>query len=205
VAGWGFWSVSTAAGDAAFGESGIDIGLAPLPVARPMAASSCDPVGTKLNYHRAALVLRPEVGAVHNDLGMILIVKGRPETAIRHFWEAIRLDLTFALAHANLGVALHNNDGQADEAMSHLEQALRFDPESAATHINLGNISRLNDRLDDSLHYYKETLRLDPCRLCGPSRPAPASTGLAAGQSGVEDRVAQTQQRSGLAAHNLAN
>ncbi len=89
-----------------------------------------------LGYFRAALAVRPEVSAAHNNLGEALYAKDRREEAIGHFKEALRLDPNSIAAHISLGSALRT-EGRLEEAIDHFQQALRLDPKLAVAQVGL--------------------------------------------------------------------
>ncbi len=94
-----------------------------------------------LGYYRAALAVRPEVSAAHNNLGQVLYANARRAEAIGHLKEALRLDT---------------------EAIGHYNEALRLDPESIAAHINVGSVLGLRGRLEEAIDHFQQALRLDP-------------------------------------------
>ena len=92
-----------------------------------------------LGYCRAALAVRPQVSAAHNNLGHVLYSKGRRAEAIGHFKEALRLDPESIAAHISLGNAL-GTSGRLEEAIDHFQQALRLDPKLAIAQVGLSDI-----------------------------------------------------------------
>jgi tetratricopeptide (TPR) repeat protein len=89
-----------------------------------------------LGYCRAALAVRPEVSAAHNNLGVALFERGRWTEAIGYFKEALRLDPEIYAAHVNLGNAL-GNSGRMEESIDHYQQALRLNPSLALGPVGL--------------------------------------------------------------------
>jgi serine/threonine-protein kinase len=97
-----------------------------------------------LGYGRAALALRPDVSAAHNNVGSALYGKvgrakaiGQPKDALRleaeaidHFKEALRLDPNSISAHVSLSSVLVNS-GWLEAAVDHIQQALRLDGKMA--------------------------------------------------------------------------
>jgi tetratricopeptide (TPR) repeat protein len=63
-------------------------------------------------------------------LGLALVQLGRPQEAIGHYEQAVRLKPDFAEAHYNWGVALEQA-GRVQEAIGHYEQSLRIKPDFA--------------------------------------------------------------------------
>jgi serine/threonine-protein kinase len=114
-----------------------------------------------LGYYRAALALRPEAGAVHNNFGIALAKKGRLDEAIRHLEQALRLNPQYAAAHYNLATALRSK-GRLDEAITQYQQAVRIDPRFPLAHNGLGSALRARGRLDKAIDHYHTALRLAP-------------------------------------------
>jgi serine/threonine-protein kinase len=140
-----------------------------------------------LSYCRAALALRPKAGAVHNNLGVILLGKRRLDQAIDHFEQAIGLDPKLAAAHVNLGNALRAK-GQLDEAIGHFEQATRIDPDFFLPHANLGLALYEKGQVDAAISQLQQALELNPkltdvrhhlfaCRYAAACAAVAASTG----------------------------
>ena len=80
---------------------------------------------------------------------------------IAEFREAIRLKPDDALAHFNLGNALH---GSADVrgAIAAYREAIRLKPDYAAAHSNLGNALSSSGDVRGAIAAYREAIRLKP-------------------------------------------
>ena len=74
----------------------------------------------------------------HNNLGSALWRQGKPDEAMAHFAEAVRLKPDYAEAYNNLGIALWGQ-GKPDEAIVHFTEAVRIKPDYPKAHYNLGN------------------------------------------------------------------
>jgi serine/threonine-protein kinase len=127
-------------------------------------AGACHEAGrfdAALGYYRAALALRPQAGAVHNNLGAVLGNKGQTDEAIRHFRQALRIDPRYAAVHLNLAIALRIK-GRLEDAIGHCRQALRIEPKFALAHNGLGAAVQAKGRTDEAIAHYRDALRCDP-------------------------------------------
>jgi len=55
---------------------------------------------------REAIRIEPDFAEAHNDLGMMLVMRGKTEEGILEFREALRLKPKYAAANHNLSLAL---------------------------------------------------------------------------------------------------
>jgi tetratricopeptide (TPR) repeat protein len=90
-----------------------------------------------------------------------LALSGRPEEAIDHLQQAIRIDPQSSAAHNNLANVLQRR-GRLAEAIDHYREALRIDPGSAGTHNNLGTALKQMGRPLEGMQQYRQALRIDP-------------------------------------------
>jgi tetratricopeptide (TPR) repeat protein len=97
----------------------------------------------------------------HNNLGVVLKVKGDWDRAQEHFRLALQLDPGSAPAHCNLGV-MRAFRGDLAEATEHFQEALRLDPQCALAHYHLGVVLLGADRIDATHDTYQLALRNDP-------------------------------------------
>ncbi len=88
----------------------------------------------------------------HSSLGVALDERGRPEEAITHFRQALRVNPRLAHAENNWGIALAKQ-GRWEDAARHYEAALQIDPRSAEAHANLAlALGRLGRYADAQRH-----------------------------------------------------
>jgi len=88
--------------------------------------------------YRSVLARNPASWLAHDNLGVVLVQKGRPEEAVAHYREAIRLNPTYPEAYNNLGNLLAKG-GRFAEAEEAYAGALRARPSFAAAEYNWGN------------------------------------------------------------------
>ncbi len=78
--------------------------------------------------YRRILAIRPDVGEVHNDLGIVFAQQGDLAAATTCFLQAIALRPKLADAFFNLGNVLQNL-GRFGEAVQRYEQAIALRPD----------------------------------------------------------------------------
>ncbi len=113
-----------------------------------------------MHFH-AAVWLAPNVADAHSNLGLILLERGDPKTALVHCREAIRLRPSFVAAHINLGNVLQVL-GRQDEAEECFRAAIRLEPSTAAAHAGLAGVLEELGETSESLASLREALRHDP-------------------------------------------
>jgi tetratricopeptide (TPR) repeat protein len=96
----------------------------------------------------------------HSNLGNALAAQGRPEEAIAHYREAIRLKGNYSEAHNNLGAALAAQ-GNLDEAIAQYREAIRLQGNYSDAYYNLGAALAAQGKFDEAMAHYREAIRLD--------------------------------------------
>lgn len=99
--------------------------------------------------------------SVHNNLAIALQGMGRVDEAIRHYTEAIRINLRYADAHYNLGLARADRR-QFDEAIRCFHQVLALRPKYWEAHLQLGAVFQAQGKLDEALAHFLEATRANP-------------------------------------------
>jgi len=97
----------------------------------------------------------------HDAVAMLYLEDGRPQEAVGHFRESLRLNRDSAPTHYNLGLALSMLREYPD-AMREYEAAVRIDPNHAEAHNNLGAMLHVAGRLDEAATHYRKALELRP-------------------------------------------
>lgn len=104
---------------------------------------------------------QPGNSRAHNNLGNLLLARGRGDEAITAFETARRLDPSSAEAHYNLGQTLLDR-GRVDEAFRLCAEAVRLKPADPKAHNNLGNVFLATGRIDEAALRFETALRLRP-------------------------------------------
>jgi tetratricopeptide (TPR) repeat protein len=97
----------------------------------------------------------------HDAVAMLYLQDGRPQDAVTHFRESLRLNDQSAPTHYNLGLAL-SMLRQYPEATREFEAAVRLDPQHAEAHNNLGAMLHVAGRLDEAAAHYRRAVELRP-------------------------------------------
>jgi tetratricopeptide (TPR) repeat protein len=127
---------------------------------------------------------------IHNSLGLVLTRQGKPEEALVHFAEAVRLNPDFAEARSNLGNAFAAQRRFTD-AIEHYQAAIRVKPDFTEALVGLGGALVSADRAGDAIGYYEDALRIDPALA-----EAHNGLGAALAKSGQDDRAADQYARA---------
>jgi tetratricopeptide (TPR) repeat protein len=154
-------------------------------------------------YH-ATIDKNPDCWLVHNNLGLVLVDRGRVDEAIAHFQQALKIKPDLEQAHYNLGFALVGR-GQVDEAIAHYQQALKIKPDYALAHNNLGTALAGRGQVDGAIAHFQQALKIKPDLA-----QAHCNLGFAlVGRGQVDEAIAHYQQALkikpdyALAHHNL--
>jgi len=107
------------------------------------------------------LDVTPDSERAHNVVGLLLADQGKTADAISHFFEAVRIDPSYADAQKNLGAILAKQ-GRIDEAIAHYAEGLRLTPEDALAHTAIGVLLASRGDTAAALRHFDEALRLDP-------------------------------------------
>uniref|UniRef100_A0A182XA40 Uncharacterized protein n=1 Tax=Anopheles quadriannulatus TaxID=34691 RepID=A0A182XA40_ANOQN len=87
---------------------------------------------------RSGLKTLPHNAKMHYNFGNFLRDSSRPEPAIAHYREALRLWPTYASAHNNIGTLMP----QFATAEYHFREAIKYASEHINAHYNLGQLYR---------------------------------------------------------------
>jgi tetratricopeptide (TPR) repeat protein len=114
-----------------------------------------------LRYYSAAVSLRSDSAAAHNNLGVALHKHGRRDEAVTEYRRAMALDPKNAIAHVNVGNAL-SEQGKDKEAIACYRKAIAIDAKYAYAHARLGDSLRGQGKLDEAIICYHKAIELEP-------------------------------------------
>jgi tetratricopeptide (TPR) repeat protein len=104
---------------------------------------------------------RPLNPRAHLNLGNALQAAHRPQDALAHYEEALRLGLDRPEVHSSLASALLDL-GRPAAALAPAGEAVRLDPASAEAHVNLGTALVLTGQTAEAIAHFETALRLRP-------------------------------------------
>jgi len=110
---------------------------------------------------RRTIARDPRVFIAQNNLGGMLLERGRLDEAEPYLLRAIAIEPGYPEAYDNLGIVLHRR-GRLDEAIERYRQALRADPRYSFAHNNLGISLAESGRLGEAIASFREAIRLKP-------------------------------------------
>jgi tetratricopeptide (TPR) repeat protein len=111
--------------------------------------------------YRTTIARNDNCALAHNNLGLLLMERGRTDEAMTHCLKALDIDPKFGDAHYNVGLLLARM-GREDEAIAHYFRALELDANHAKTHNNLASLFEKRGRPDEAMIHYQNALQLDP-------------------------------------------
>ncbi|HEY2840526.1 MAG TPA: tetratricopeptide repeat protein [Pirellulales bacterium] len=95
------------------------------------------------------------------NYGDVLNKAGRPQDAVPHFQEALRLKPGRAPLHHNLAIAL-SGAGRLPEAIEQFEETVRIEPSSASYYHDLGAALLNAGQLEPAIERFETSLKLNP-------------------------------------------
>lgn len=85
---------------------------------------------------------------------------GRPEKAIEHYRNAVRIEPDSPEAKHNLAIELFKK-GKIDESIKYYRMALKLDSSEAKMHYNLGLVLEMKGNFSEAQKYYLEAIKLN--------------------------------------------
>jgi len=98
---------------------------------------------------------------MHNNLGFALTARDRPDEAIEHYKEALRLNPDFEQANINIGLALLSQ-GKIDECIDYYQEVLRVNAGYAKVHNNLGAVLWRLGKIEEATVHFQKAVLLKP-------------------------------------------
>ncbi|WP_223633845.1 social motility TPR repeat lipoprotein Tgl [Corallococcus sp. EGB] len=95
---------------------------------------------------------------IHYDLGVQAQQHGAVQDALAEYQKALEQNPDNPEAHNAVGLLLHLSFRRLDEAASHYEKALKLRPTFSDARTNLGNLRLDQERYDDAIKLYEESL-----------------------------------------------
>jgi len=114
-----------------------------------------------LTLFEHALQVTDNNSQMHNNLGNVLLEKGKLQQAIAHYTSALEINPNYGEAYINLGVALANQ-GKLEEAIKHYSAALKLKPNSPELHNNLGVALFGRGHIPAAIDHYLAAVQLKP-------------------------------------------
>ncbi|MGA2508301.1 MAG: tetratricopeptide repeat protein [Chitinispirillaceae bacterium] len=111
--------------------------------------------------YRTTVTRNDNCWLAHNNLGLLLMNRGRTDEAMAHYQKALEINPNYGDAHYNLGILLEKM-GRTDEAMAHLLKTLELDPNYADAHNNLGLLLMNMGRTDEAMAHLLKALEINP-------------------------------------------
>ena len=102
-----------------------------------------------------------EKAKAHFQCGVAYSAIREHEKAIKHYDEAIQLNLRDPVAYNNRGVAKADL-GKHQEAMADYDEAIRLNPQDANAYNNRGNARQALGKREEAIADYDEAIRLNP-------------------------------------------
>ncbi len=111
---------------------------------------------------KKALALDDKAAYIHNELGLLHLLREQPDSALLYFQNAAELAPNWALSQANL-CAAYGEIGQLAKAKEAGEKAISLQPDYFGTYVNLGAVAeKEHDLLKAETQYRKARERNDP-------------------------------------------
>jgi tetratricopeptide (TPR) repeat protein len=136
-----------------------------------------------------ALDLNPDNAVAHTTLGVLAMNEGRPDEALRHLSEAVRIEPAYPEAHFNLGV-LYSKLGRRAEAITAYRTAIELRPDSPRAHTNLGALMVGAGFVREGIAQFRTALELRP------TPQAYVNLGIALEHDGKTDEAVELYRRA---------
>ena len=115
----------------------------------------------ELSLYRDCAEKSPAKARPHNNLGTILLSRGRLQEAVDEFQTALGLKPDYADAHYNLGIAMVKQ-GNLTDGISHFSETLRLQPGNVKALNNMAATLVLLERYPEAIEKLKKALKINP-------------------------------------------
>lgn len=95
------------------------------------------------------------------NLALALQRQGKPEQALPHYFEVLRLKPDYKTTHYNIGHALRRQ-GKPIDAIAHYKEEIRLNPDYQNSYYELANVLMELKRADEAIDYYLKALSIKP-------------------------------------------
>ena len=114
-----------------------------------------------LHHLRLANQLQPGSAEILNNLGLVFLAAGRPDSAVAYLRQAVEVEPSSAPAHLNLSSALAaaGFDARSD---SEIRRSLELDPGMVSARLALADRFERENRLDSAAHQLEQAALVDP-------------------------------------------
>jgi tetratricopeptide (TPR) repeat protein len=117
--------------------------------------------GSEQSIWADSVAKRPAGARAQNNLGKALLAAGRPQEALPHLEESLRINPRWPTTQYNLALTLARL-GRAREALPHFQTAVQLNPAFVAARIRLGLTLLEAGRVTEALPQLEEAVRLRP-------------------------------------------
>ncbi len=112
-----------------------------------------------IKAYQKILAITPQLGTVHNNLGVLYKKNGQLQLAIGAYQEAIRLQPKHAAYYHNLGLA-YREKGTFKKAEQSYLKAIQLQPELTQAHYNLAILYELYTRnIPKAVNHYRQYIK----------------------------------------------
>lgn len=117
--------------------------------------------GGAIEQYQKLLKTNPDNALAHNNLGLLLLKKGRLEEAIAHYEAALKVAplMPDALKNMANAMVIKKDYPKAEE---YYEKAIKLTPQDPTLYNNLGSLYAYQQQIAKAVTYYKKALELKP-------------------------------------------
>jgi tetratricopeptide (TPR) repeat protein len=113
-----------------------------------------------IDYYRAA-IKKEDSAALHNKVGISLLLLRRDSEARHEFERALHMDKSYPEAYNNLG-ALYYNGRRFGAAVKEYKKAIKLSSDNASFHSNLGTAYFSQKDFEGATREYQRAMQIDP-------------------------------------------